>query len=128
MFAKSVMPSGVLWPEGGVNFKLEAKVMVWMIFGAPVLMAMAAVFVMTWGLAIFPSVFMIFGFYLFFKAKMSEKRRMFEQQRGGGSRVAWISFGSRNMSKEEAKAYWTGYALMTFGVLSAVLLSRGFRG
>lgn len=57
----------------------------------------------------FSVLFLVTGFLCFFVAKLSVIRT-----------GVWLSFGSRGMSRRNAKLYRIGYALMGFGILLSV--------
>lgn len=110
-----------------MNFKLEAKIMAFFLPGLAIIGGAAALILPRIGAGTLHAIILSVGFYFFLKAKISEKQRNL-QTRDKESRAIWMSFGAANMTRKESIYYYAGYALMAFGVLSAVLLSRGFKG
>ncbi len=94
------------------NFELQAKINAWFFFGLPVVGGLVAMLLPRFGVATVPAILACYGFWLFFKAKISEKRRV---------RVL-VSYGSRKMNVKEAKDYYTGYALMFLAIGLAIYL------
>lgn len=91
------------------NTKYEWKFELWLIVSVPCLLILGALIYPILQKGTLPAIFMFYGFYSFFKAKISEKYR----------RKVYVTWGPGEMNTRESTNYYIGYTFMLCGVGSA---------